>query len=201
MQAKKAVFLDKDGTLIPDIPFNVNVDLITLSENTIEGLRVLQKMGYIFIVITNQPGISKGYFSHQDVLKAGEKIANLLQLENIKLSGFYYCPHAPIWYKAWLGLRCNCRKPHPGLLKRAAKELNIDLSSSWMIGDILHDIEAGNAAGCNTILINNGNETKWKMTTERTPELMVANINAAAAHILEMSIQKLRHVRNIYFIP
>lgn len=201
MQSKKAVFLDKDGTLIPDIPFNVSVDLISLSAHAVKGLRVLQQMGYIFIVVTNQPGIARGYFSDLDVMEVGQKLKSLLQAEDIKLSGYYYCPHAPVWYKSWLGLGCSCRKPKPGLLKRAAKELDIDLSSSWMVGDILNDIEAGNAAGCRTILINNGNETEWEMTTERTPDMIAANINAAAAYIFEMGLQKLKYLRGIYSIP
>lgn len=201
MQSKKAVFLDKDGTLIPDIPFNVSIDLITLSAHAVKGLRVLQQMGYIFVVVTNQPGIAKGYFSHLDVMAVGQKLKSLLHTEQIKLSGYYYCPHAPVWYKSWLGLGCACRKPRSGLLKQAAKELDIDLSCSWMIGDILNDIEAGNAAGCRTILINNGNETEWEMTTERTPDMIVANINSAAAFIFEMGLQKLKYLRGIYSIP
>lgn len=187
MAAKRAVFMDKDGTLIPDIPFNVNTDLIRLSDNTVEGLQLLQKMGFLFIVVTNQPGIAKKFFSHEDILGVGGRIGFLLEMHAIRLSGFYYCPHDPSALRSKLGLSCSCRKPRPGLLQTAAKELNIDLSSSWMIGDILHDIEAGNLAGCKTIMIDNGNETKWAISDERTPDMLVPHINAAANYILEMS--------------
>lgn len=187
MAARRAVFLDKDGTLIPDIPFNVNTDLIRLSDNAVEGLQLLQRMGFLFVIVSNQPGIAKKLFNHEDILEVGGRISVLLEEHTIMLSGFYYCPHDPSAMKSWTGLSCSCRKPKPGLLYTAAKELNIDLSSSWMIGDILHDIEAGNLAGCKTIMIDNGNETKWAVSDERTPDMLVPHINAAADYILEMS--------------
>lgn len=196
MRIKKAVFLDKDGTLIPDIAFNVNTDLISLSEQMINGLHVLQQMGYIFIIVTNQSGIGKGLFNHGQVLSVAAKIEKLLLAEGIKLWAFYYCPHDPSRIRTALGLSCNCRKPAPGMLKRAAKEHNIDLTTSWMIGDILHDMEAGNLAGCKTILINNGNETKWKMTDLRTPDMVVPNINTAASYIQEMDLQMFNYKLN-----
>jgi len=193
MVVNRAIFLDKDGTLIPDIPYNVNVELISLSAHAIEGLQLLQRLGYIFIVITNQPGICKGLFSDGDVMAVNDKLEALLADAGIKLSGFYYCPHDPASMKTLFGLNCKCRKPKPGMLHRASRELNIDLSSSWVIGDILHDVEAGNTAGCKTILINNGNETEWIVNDERTPDMIVAHINAASAYIFEMDLQKITY--------
>lgn len=187
MVAKKAVFLDKDGTLIPDIPFNVNIDLISLSPHTVEGLRLLQKSGYLIIVVTNQPGIAKGLYSDAEILAVEVELQQQLAKSGITLSGFYYCPHSPTIIRSLFRANCSCRKPKPGMLFRAAREHNIDLRSSWMIGDILNDIEAGNMAGCKTILIHNGNETEWEMTAERTPDYMAKNINEAVYYVLEIN--------------
>jgi len=198
MAVKRAVFLDKDGTLIPDIPFNVNTALISLSAHSVEGLRVLQQMGYLLVLISNQPGIAQGLFSHAQVMAVGKKIKSLLNEKGIKLSGYYYCPHSPSSLKSIVGLSCSCRKPMPGLLYRAAKELNIELNLSWMVGDILHDIEAGNLAGCRTILINNGNETEWLVNNVRTPDMIVPHLNAAAEFILDMNIQRINYEKDIH---
>lgn len=182
---RKAVFLDKDGTLIPDLPYNVNPGYITISNNAIRGLKRFADAGYLLIVVSNQSGIAYSYFHEHALIFVEKKIGDLLKAEGIFLSGFYYCPHHPQGTVKEYRIICNCRKPKPGLLIRAAEEHGVDLSVSWMIGDILHDIEAGNAAGCKTILINNGNETEWKMNDARTPDCMVANINEAAEYILE----------------
>jgi D-glycero-D-manno-heptose 1,7-bisphosphate phosphatase len=193
MGVKKAIFLDKDGTLIPDIPFNVNTELIQLSYDAAEGLQVLQQLNFIFVVISNQPGIARGYFSHEDIIGVGQKLDELLGKLGVSLSGFYYCPHETSPLASMVGLSCKCRKPKPGLFYMAAKELNIDLSESWMIGDILNDTEAGNLAGCKTILIDNGNETEWILNDERTPDMIVPHINAAASFILDMTLQKIKY--------
>ena len=188
MEAKKAIFLDKDGTLINDIPFNVDLKLITFSSNILDGLKLLQEEGYIFIIITNQSGIGKGYFNHKDVDAVGARLELLLARAGIVLSGFYYCPHIHTVLSAVAGTECDCRKPKPGMLLTAAQVHNIDLSSSWMIGDILNDVEAGNRAGCKTILINNGNETKWEMTDKRTPDYIADSIDTAARYILDINL-------------
>ena len=186
MAAKKAVFLDKDGTLVRDIPYNVNPDLITLSENCISGLRQLVQSGYKLIVVSNQSGVAFGFFDYDLLFIAERKIRELLAAHDIQIDEFYYCPHHPQGILAEYRKSCTCRKPAAGMIRTAAEEHNVDLSASWMIGDILNDVEAGNAAGCKTILIDNGNETEWKMTRKRVPDCMVTDIDAAAAYILDM---------------
>lgn len=185
MAAKRVIFLDKDGTLIPDIPYNVDPKLISLSPDAVYGLQQLQLEGYSFIIVSNQSGIAEGKFGHAEILAVWSAINDLLSTHGIILIDFYYCPHSAAKMKSPLGYNCDCRKPKPGLLFRAAREHSIDLSASWMIGDILNDVEAGNAAGCKTILINNGNETKWEMNDRRTPDIMVSSINAAADFIVK----------------
>ncbi|MXV52398.1 HAD-IIIA family hydrolase [Pedobacter sp. HMF7647] len=180
----KAIFLDKDGTLIPDIPYNVNPELIRLEKNVVDGLRKLESEGYLLVIISNQAGVAKGYFPEKALLQVETRLNSLLKSEDIKLSGFYYCPHYPGGGSTKYQSSCDCRKPKPGLLFRAAHELNIDLSRSWMIGDILNDVEAGHLAGCRSILIDNGNETEWIMTVDRVPDHKVSSVNEAAEKIL-----------------
>lgn len=186
MAVNKAIFLDKDGTLIPDIPYNVDPSLITLSVATETGLQQLAQAGYKVIIISNQSGVARGFFPESALIAVENRIKVLLAALGIPLDGFYYCPHHPDGY-APFNISCNCRKPKSGLILKAAEENQIDLSASWMIGDILNDVEAGNAAGCRTILIDNGNETEWIMDENRKPDLRVNNINEAAASILQLS--------------
>ena len=176
----KAVFIDKDGTLIPDIPYNVQPDLITLEKRVAEGLRIFARSGYLLVIISNQSGVARGYFEEAALLPVKEKITDLLEKEDITLHGFYYCPHHPQGKLAGYAVECSCRKPAPGMILEAAKELQIDLAASWMIGDILNDVEAGNRAGCRTVLINNGNETGWVNGEWRKPTLLTGDVWEAA---------------------
>jgi len=168
-----AIFLDKDGTLIDNVPYNVDPGRIQLAHRALEGLRLLTEHAYKLIVITNQPGIARGFFSEEDLRGVVSHINKLLAEVDVQLTGFYYCPHL-------LDGECTCRKPEPGLILRAAEEHNIDLTRSWFLGDILNDIEAGRRAGCRTTLINNGNETEWRITPDRIPDYMVRNLAEAA---------------------
>jgi D-glycero-D-manno-heptose 1,7-bisphosphate phosphatase len=184
----KAVFLDKDDTLIPDIPYNVNPDLITLQADAIEGLQRLQEEGFLFIIISNQAGVARGIFTEDALPMVEQRLAELMATHGLALSGFYYCPHYPEGKIAAYTQECDCRKPKPGMILKAAQEHDIDLSESWMIGDILNDVEAGNRAGCKTILINNGNETEWVAGPMRVPTYICISINQAAEDILTPQI-------------
>jgi len=194
-QKNKAVFIDKDGTLIPDIPYNVNADLITIEPETIEGLLAVKEQGFLIIVISNQPGIAKGYFQEKDLEKVKNKIQTLLEQYQITIDEFYYCPHYPGAVVSDYDVECNCRKPMPGLILKAARHFNIDTGQSWMIGDILNDVEAGKRAGCRTILIDNGNETEWIINPLRIPDGTAKNIAEAAAIIKENSKTALHYER------
>ena len=173
----KAIFIDKDGTLIQDVPFNVDPDLIELEEYALESLYKLQQQGYDLVIVSNQPGVARGYFKEEDLEKVEKKIKNILSEKNISLTGFYYCPHSE-------EQGCECRKPKPGLLLKAAKDLEIDLSRSWMIGDILNDVEAGKRSGCKTVLIDNGNETEWQYNPNRIPNYIANHLKEAAKIIM-----------------
>jgi D-glycero-D-manno-heptose 1,7-bisphosphate phosphatase len=182
---KKAVFLDKDGTLIKDIPYNVDPARIELDPYAPQALRRLQQQGYLLIIVSNQPGIARGYFSEADLQVVFLTLCKMLRMHDVRLDGFYYCPHDEAGKQWPYVTTCNCRKPKPGLLLRAAEEYGINLADSWMIGDILHDVEAGNRAGCKSILLNNGHETEWDLQGQRLPAHMVDNLAEAADLIVQ----------------
>src|SRR3569833_2437769 len=114
------ILIDKDGTLIPDIPYNVDPDLIVLEDNSIEGLKLLCESGYKLIVISNQSGVACGYFSEEDLYAVGERLRSLLGTFGIELSGFYFCPHYANGIIPEYAVDCYCRKPMPGMRRRAA---------------------------------------------------------------------------------
>ncbi len=179
----KAVFLDKDGTLVDDVPYNVDPDLIRLSDGALDGLRLLQEREYLLFVVTNQSGVARGYFEEQALTAVEKRLQELLSVAGIRLTGFYYCPHHPHGSIPQYAVECSCRKPQPGMLQKASLEHRINLASSWLVGDILNDVEAGNRAGCRTVLIDNGNETEWELTPRRHPGFTVKNLYEAAAII------------------
>jgi D-glycero-D-manno-heptose 1,7-bisphosphate phosphatase len=176
----KAIFIDKDGTLIEDIPYNVRPDLIRLTEGAIDGLQRLKRKGYLLILVSNQSGVAHGYFAEKDLTAVQERLQDLLRPSGVQIDAFYFCPHHPEGQLEAYVKVCQCRKPQPGMILQAAAAYNIDLLKSWMIGDILNDVEAGNNAGCKTILINNGNETEWVFSEKRKPTAIVGNFTQAA---------------------
>jgi histidinol-phosphate phosphatase family protein len=181
----RAIFIDKDGTLVEDVPYNVNPGLLQLTWQAAQGLQLLKEMGYALFVVTNQPGIAKGLFTATALELVHHRLAEMLAQYGVALDGFYYCPHSVDGVVARYAIACTCRKPMPGMLRRAACEHDIDLSRSWMIGDILNDVEAGRRAGCRTVLIDNGNETEWRASALRKPHLKASDLYAAALMIAE----------------
>jgi histidinol-phosphate phosphatase family protein len=176
-----AVFLDKDGTLVEDVPYNVDPALVRFTPHALEGLRLLASHGYKLIVVTNQPGVAMGLFGRADLMRLERALTGMLRDEGVELAGFFACIHAA---SNRPGGGCLCRKPAPGLLRQAALAHKVDLKRSWMVGDILNDIEAGQRAGCRTVLMDVGNETEWRLSPLRTPHLKVANLLEAAHAIV-----------------
>lgn len=181
----KAVFLDKDGTLVNDVPHNVNPDLIQLADGAGAALRLLRQHGYRLYVVSNQPGVARGLFDEAALLPVWHRLQMLLVPHQVALDGFYYCPHYALGPIGRYAVACNCRKPRPGMLLRAAQAHDINLPASWMVGDILHDIEAGRRAGCRTALIDNGNETEWDMSALRAPDIRMPNLHEAVLAMME----------------
>lgn len=157
---QKAIFLDRDGTLNKYVGFLRTIEEFELFPDTAEVIKKINASGYLAIVITNQPVIARGEVSYEQLKMIHNKMETLLGGEGAYLDAIYYCPHHP--HKGYEGevpelkFECECRKPKPGMLLKAAKDFNIDLEHSWMIGDGENDIKAGSAAGCKTVLVGEG---------------------------------------------
>jgi len=145
---KKAIFFDRDGTIIEDIPYINNTEYSTLIEGVVPSLKLFQRMGFLLVMISNQSGIGKGFITHEQFEEVHKKVISMLKKEDIFLDDFYYCPHKD-------EDNCTCRKPSPEMIINTSKKLNINLTNSFMIGDKLTDIETGKNAGCKTVLLNN----------------------------------------------
>jgi histidinol-phosphate phosphatase family protein len=184
---RRAAFLDKDGTLVVDVPYNADPNKIVLMDGALDGLRALHEAGYLLIVVSNQSGVARGYFEEAALDAVEARLRALLDAAGIPLAGFYACPHHPDGLVTRYAVACECRKPAPGLLQRAADEHGIDLERSWLVGDILHDVEAGSRAGCRTILLANGHETEWDLRPGRHPDLLARDLTEAARLILSRS--------------
>lgn len=166
---QKAVFLDRDGTINKYVGFLRDIDQFELIEGVAEAIKRINASGYLCIVVTNQPVIARGEVTVPQLEKIHNKMETLLGLEGAYIDGLYYCPHHP--HKGFEGeipelkFDCECRKPKPGMLLKAAEDFNIDLSESWMVGDGENDIKAGENAGCKTCLIGK-DEFGQDMTVE-----------------------------------
>jgi D,D-heptose 1,7-bisphosphate phosphatase len=178
----KAVFLDKDGTLVENVPYNVNTDLIRFAKGAEECLSRLDQAGYRIFVVTNQSGVARALFPESALQAVEDCIRERMAGIGVHLAGFYYCPHAaPDELPG--SLMCHCRKPEPGLLYQAADEHGISLSDSWLIGDILNDIEAGRRAGCHTVLLRPADEPEGRLR-ECVPCSVAEDLAEAAEAIL-----------------
>lgn len=180
---RRAVFLDKDGTLVEDVPYNVDPALVRLTPHAPEGLARLHEAGYRLIVISNQSGVARGLFPVGALAAVEGRLRSLLGGSGVPLEGFYFCPHHPEGTVAEFAVACGCRKPEPGMILRASADHGVDPGRSWFVGDILDDVEAGRRAGCRTVLIDNGNETEWRLTPDRTPDHKARDLAEAAALI------------------
>lgn len=180
---ERAIFVDKDGTLVENVPYNVDPDAIRLAPGAADGLRSLAHAGYRLFVISNQSGVARGLFPIDALDTVERRLRELLESNGISVDGFYFCPHHPEGSVAEYAVQCACRKPAPGMLLHAAQDHEIDLERSWMIGDILDDVEAGRRAGCRTVLIDLGHETEWVLTRDRMPHHVAGDVDEAAAII------------------
>lgn len=158
---QKAIFLDRDGIINKYVGFLTDIDEFELLPGVAEAIGKINRSGYLAIVVTNQPVIARGEVGWEELQEIHNKMETLLGLEGVYLDGIYFCPHHP--HKGYEGeipelkFDCDCRKPKPGMLLKAAEDFNIDLSQSWMTGDGENDIKAGEVAGCKTALIGEGN--------------------------------------------
>lgn len=150
---KKAVFLDRDGTINRDKNYIYRREDFEILPGAAEGLLRLQEAGYLLVVITNQSGIARGYYTELDFCDINEWMLRLLQEQGVRIAGVYYCPHLPDAVIPMYRKKCQCRKPGVALYERAVKELHIDLSQSYAVGDRIRDCAICRSTACRGFLI------------------------------------------------
>ncbi len=166
---QKAIFLDRDGTVIKEVNFLSTVEETELFPYTIKALQILKEAGFLFFITTNQSGIARGYFDATAVNAIHAKIQNELKANGLRIESFHFCPHMP---KAG----CTCRKPNTGMIQQACENFEIDLSESWMVGDKKLDIGMGFNAGTKTALVKTGYGDKHQNDLERQPDIIAENL-------------------------
>jgi histidinol-phosphate phosphatase family protein len=161
--SNKAVFLDRDGTINEEVNYLSKIEQLNILANSASAIKILNENDYKVIVITNQSGVSRGYFSKEALEGINEHLKNELANEGAQIDAMYYCPHHP-------DEGCDCRKPRPGMIEEARSKFDLDLPSSFIVGDTLNDLETGYNVGCKTVLVLTGygerelnNQDSWKL--------------------------------------
>jgi len=181
----KAVFFDRDGTLILDRHYLMDPKDIKLIDRIIPALRLLQQKGYSLFIVTNQSGIGRGLFSEKQYFSVRNAIHTLLKNNGITIKKEYFCPHHPKEAKEPYLQSCECRKPKPGMILEAISEFQIDPKKSFMVGDKLLDIEAGQSAGVESILVRTGyGENSLKNLGKVKPEHIAEDVYDAAVNYI-----------------
>lgn len=170
---RRAVFLDRDGTLIVDRPYLSDPARIELLPGVIDGLARLRDAGYLLVVATNQSGIARGYYDGAALAAMHRRLGEILAQSGIQIAAYYYCPHHVDGRVPSLARSCPCRKPGPGMLWRAAADWAIDLDRSWMIGDRVTDAQAAEAAGCASVLVGSS-DAALPVRCHQAPDLAEA---------------------------
>ena len=176
--AKRAVFLDRDGTVADEVGYVNHASRLRLLPRSGQAVKRIRAAGFLAVVVTNQAGVARDYFDESVVHETHRRLAALLEGEGTRVDKIYYCPHHPREGKPPYRQDCRCRKPLPGMLHQAAEELGIDLSRSYMVGDGVVDVEAARAAGAVPILVMTGygrghvelRRDRWKVQPEHIAE-------------------------------
>lgn len=154
--SRRAIFMDRDGTVSDEVGYVNHIDRYRLLPRSAEAIRRVNAAGFLTFVITNQSGVARGLFDEALIQEVHATLSRWLSEEGARLDGIYYCPHHPREGSPPWRQECECRKPKPGLLRRAAAEHDVDLSRSYMIGDTVLDIEAARNAGATGVLVLTG---------------------------------------------
>jgi len=185
---RPAVFFDRDGTICEEVGYLSSPDQLVLIEGAAEGIRDLNSAGILVVITTNQSGVARGYFPEDVVEAVHERMRKLLSAQGARVDAIYYCPHHPEGIVGALRIDCQCRKPKPGMIHRAAAELPVDLASSYVVGDKLSDIEFGQSAGLKAVLVRTGygreEEKKLTQDVSRKPDYVADEVYQATQWIL-----------------
>jgi D-glycero-D-manno-heptose 1,7-bisphosphate phosphatase len=186
---RRAVILDRDGTLIAEAGYLNRLERLQFFPYTVDAVRALNRAGLAVVVATNQAGIGRGIVKESFVGQAHAYIAERLAAGGARVDGWYHCPHHPEAALPEFRQRCDCRKPRPGMLLRAAADLDLDLARSFVVGDQWHDVAAGVAAGASGILVRTGygRQNAANPPPDATPAACVDNLIAAVTWILRHS--------------
>lgn len=183
-----AVFLDRDGTLSQEVGYVNHIDRLSVFPWAGEAVRKLNRAGLPVIVVTNQSGVGRGYFTEELVRKVHEKLARALAAEGARLDAVYYCPHHPSARLAAYRIDCRCRKPSTGMLEDAAGRFEIDLQASYVVGDSYRDMQLGFNAGVRTVMVltgyGRGEHEHQRATWTRHPDGVAENLLEAVDGIL-----------------
>ena len=178
-EKKKAVFLDRDGVINKEVGYLSNPNNFEFIEGSIEALNILKQKGFLLLVITNQAGIARGFFTEETLRTIHDKMIRRLKKDGIELDDIYYCPHHPDFTGP-----CDCRKPNPAMILKAKLKHRIDLSNSYMVGDTLNDIQTGKAAICKTVLVLTGyGKEEQKNISSIIPDMIFKNLKEFAINI------------------
>ncbi|HEY3384190.1 MAG TPA: HAD family hydrolase [Vicinamibacterales bacterium] len=183
---RPAVFLDRDGTVIEEVGYLNRLDRVAFFPWTVDAIRVLNESGFLVVVVTNQAGVARGYFEDAFVKETHAFIDGRLRGGRARIDAYYYCPHHPDGLVPEFTRPCECRKPKPGLIHRAARDLDIDLAHSFVVGDRWLDVELGRAAGTRTVLVRTGygSDEEARPQDSAPADHVADNLMAAAAWIL-----------------
>lgn len=184
---RPAVFLDRDGTINVEKDYLIDPTEFEFIPGVPAALKKLQDAGFLLVVVTNQSGVARGYFSEAQVARLHQHMTDLLAEVGVSLAGIYICPHHPTAGSGDYLQDCDCRKGKPGMLQQAALELDIDLRQSFMVGDKEADILAGTAADCQTFLVRTGYGENHIDSARKYGVQVVADLAAAAAEIMTRS--------------
>jgi D-glycero-D-manno-heptose 1,7-bisphosphate phosphatase len=154
--ARRAVFLDRDGTIVRDVDYLTEVGQLEILPGVPDALRLLREAGFLLLVVTNQSAIARGWLTEEALAAIHAELNRRLEAEGARIDGFYHCPHLPDGTVPAYACECTCRKPRPGLIERAAREWQADLARSYVVGDSERDVEAGRRAGCVALRIGTG---------------------------------------------
>jgi D-glycero-D-manno-heptose 1,7-bisphosphate phosphatase len=184
----KAVFLDRDGTVNEEVGYMTDLSKLRLIPGAGAAIRKLNDTGFTIVLVTNQSGVARGYFPESLVHEAHEKLDAMLKAEGARIDAVYYCPHHPTAGNSHYTRDCDCRKPRTGLIERAVRDLDIDVSRSYMVGDKWSDIELGHRAGVRAVLVQSGfaadDAGNQRMDRTQDPDFLAQTLTQAADWIV-----------------
>lgn len=187
---KKAVFLDRDGTINEDVNYLNHPDQIELISGAAEGIKLLSDNDFIVVVITNQSGVARGIIEEENLPLIKERLCSLLEEKGARIDGYYYCPHYPEGKVEKYAVKCDCRKPESGMLRQAAEDLDIDLKESYVVGDKSCDVVLGKNVGAVSIMVKTGYGESEAENCKPSPDYTADNLFDAAQWIMKNNLDQ-----------